>query len=115
MARSDISINPLDQACKDHDIKYSKNRDNIEARNVADRVLASKARNRVKSGDASLGEKAAALAVAGIMKTKSKLGMGHNKKKTGSGIALKKNEKRLMVKSKDANKVITSALKVAKE
>lgn len=116
LARGDIPINPLDQACQDHDIEYSKNRDNIEARNAADRVLASKAWNRVKASDASLGEKAAALAVAGIMKTKSKLGMGHNKRKTGSGIAFKKivkETKDSMVKSKDANKVITSALKVA--
>ena len=82
MARGDSGINPLDRACKDHDIAYSQNRENIEARNAADRVLASKAWGRVKASDASIGEKAAALAVSGIMKAKSKFGMGLKKKKT---------------------------------
>lgn len=76
LARGDKGINQLDSACKEHDIAYSQNRDNIEVRNAADRVLADKAWERVKARDANLGEKAAVLAVAGVMKAKSKLGMG---------------------------------------
>lgn len=38
--------------------------------------MASKASDRFKSSDASIGEKLAALGVSGVMSTKSKLGMG---------------------------------------
>ena len=37
--RGDPGINPFDKACKEYDISYSQNRDNILARNTADRVL----------------------------------------------------------------------------
>ena len=73
LTRGDKGINKLDSAYKEHDIAYSQNRDNIEVRNAADRVLADKAWERVKARDANLGEKAAALAVAGVMIAKSKL------------------------------------------
>lgn len=81
LARGDPGINPLDTACKEHDIAYSKHREDIQARNAADRVLAEKAWQRVKSSDASLGERAAALVVTNIMKVKSKMGMGLGKKR----------------------------------
>ena len=116
LAKGQVGINPLDDACKDHDIAYSQNQENIKARNEADRVLADKAWERVKAKDASIGEKAAALAVTGIMKAKSKLGMGVNKKKRGAGIAFNKivnAAKKSMVKSTDAQKVISSALHAA--
>ena len=71
LARGHKGINQLDSVCKEHDIAYSQNQDNIEIRNVADRVLASKAWEREKAREANLGEKAAALAVAGVMKEKS--------------------------------------------
>ena len=49
ITRGDPGINPLDAACKEHDIAYSQNRENVEARNAADRVLAQKAWQRVWS------------------------------------------------------------------
>ena len=47
IARHDPGINPLDAVCKEHDIAYSQNRENVETRNAADRVLAEKAFQRV--------------------------------------------------------------------
>lgn len=79
LQRGDPGINPLDIACKDHDISYSKSVD-IEDRHAADKILEKRAWQRVKSSDANLGEKTAALAVTGIMKAKRKLGMGLKKK-----------------------------------
>jgi len=76
LARGDNPINPHDSACQEHDIAYSKNRDNISLRNAADKVLANKAWERVSAKDASFGEKAAAYAVTNAMKLKSKLDMG---------------------------------------
>lgn len=75
LARGDRGINKLDEACKEHDISYSKYKDN-EHRVRADRELADRAWARVKSSDASLGEKAAAWAVTNAMKVKAKLGGG---------------------------------------
>lgn len=76
LARGDRGINPLDAACKQHDIAYSKNREDVEARNVADRILAQKAWERVRADDSTLSERAAAFLVSNIMKVKNKFGMG---------------------------------------
>ena len=84
LARGDPGINPLDAACKEHDIAYSKNRDNLNARHAADRVLTERAWKRVLAKDASLGEKAAAWGVANTMKAKTKLGMGVRRKRKPS-------------------------------
>ena len=67
---------PVDSACKEHDISYSKNRENIEKRNIADKILAEKAWQRVFGKDSSSAERIAAYTVTNIMKAKSKLGMG---------------------------------------
>lgn len=75
LARNDPGINPLDHACKEHDIAYSKFKDTKE-RNIADKILAEKAWQRAKSSDASISERAAALAITNIMKTKAMMGMG---------------------------------------
>jgi hypothetical protein len=80
LARGDKGINGLDEACKLHDIAYSKYKDN-EHRNRADKELAERAWRRFKSSDASLGEKAAAWAVTTAMKTKTKFGGGKKTKK----------------------------------
>ena len=88
LARGDKGINLLDEACKEHDIAYSQFKD-VTNRNRADRILTSKAFERLKSFDSRLGEKLAALAVGGIMKAKSKFGMGlrkRRKSKKGGGI-----------------------------
>ena len=124
LARGDTGINPLDYACKEHDIAYSENQSDIKARNIADQVLADKAWQRVKSSDASFGERAAALAVTNIMKAKSKMGMGLKRNKTlkrkkkGGRVAfgkIVKATKKSMSKSKNAKTVIKSALKVARK
>lgn len=79
LARGDTGINPLDEACKEHDITYSLEK-NLENRHNADKILATKAMERFHSSNASIGEKMAALGVAGAMKTKVRLGMGYNRK-----------------------------------
>lgn len=79
LERGDPGINKLDQACKEHDIAYSKHSDSTN-RSIADRVLAEKAWQRVKSSDASVGERAAALAVTAAMKTKTAVGGGRRRK-----------------------------------
>jgi hypothetical protein len=74
--RGDAGINPLDAACKEHDISYSINQSDLEARHRADYKLEQKAWNRVRSKDAKFGEKIAAWLVTNIMKGKRHLGMG---------------------------------------
>lgn len=78
--RGDPGINELDKACKEHDINYSKKKDK-ESRHIADKILASKAWQRVKSSDADLSERANSLLVSNMMNAKVKLGMGIAKKK----------------------------------
>lgn len=78
LERNDLGINELDRACKAHDIAYSDSK-NIVDRNRADDILAKRAWNRVKSSNASIGEKSVALGITGIMKVESKMGMGHQK------------------------------------
>ncbi len=80
LSRGDPGINGLDQACKEHDISYSKYSDNFN-RGIADSLLAQKAWARVKSADASLSERAASLAVAAAMKGKTSLGGGCRKQR----------------------------------
>lgn len=79
LARKEIGINPLDQACREHDIAYHKNKD-IESRHKADKILAEKAWQRVKARDSSLGERSSAWLVTNAMKAKTKFGMGRKKK-----------------------------------
>lgn len=81
LARGDAGINPLDRACKEHDIAYARNSD-TNSRYLADEKLQKNAMNRVFSKDASLGERATALAVSAAMKAKrslTKLGKGIKK------------------------------------
>ena len=81
LARGDSGINSLDAACKQHDIVYSKNPNDLTERHSADKVLVEKASNRVFAKDASFGEKVAALSVSNIINMKRKLGMSLRKKK----------------------------------
>lgn len=123
LARGDNGKNPLDSACKEHDIFYSSEHD-IKKRNIADKILAEKAWKRVKSKDSSLSEKAAAWAVTNIMKVKLKLGMGlknesKKKNKTKKMIAFKvianASKKGMNSKSKNAKSIIGMALKAARQ
>ena len=43
LSKGDPGINPLDSACKDHDIAYAQDREDIQKRNAADKILAEKA------------------------------------------------------------------------
>lgn len=116
LARGDPPINKLDSACREHDIAYSKNRDNIDYRNAADKILADKAWQRVLSKDSTLGEKAAAYAVTNAMNLKSKLGMGVKKKP--KKVTLKsviKNASKTIVPGKSAESLINSALEAAQD
>lgn len=81
--RGDRGINPLDEACKLHDIAYSTHKDS-DKRREADKELAERAWARVKASDAKLGEKAAAWLVTNTMKAKSKIGGGSKKRKRAS-------------------------------
>lgn len=78
--RGDPGINKLDSACKQHDIAYSKFKDN-KNRSIADRILTERAWERVKASDSSLGEKTAAWTVTNIMKAKTKFGGGKTRRK----------------------------------
>lgn len=82
LSRGDPGINPLDTACKQHDIEYSKYK-NSEQRSIADKTLQKQAMKRVFSKDASLAERATALGVAAAMKIKRRL------TKTGKGLTKK--------------------------
>lgn len=122
LARGDPGINPLDRACKQHDISYSLHKD-IGERHKADKVLEDSAWERVRAKDAAFGEKSAAWMVTNMMKAKRRLGMGLKKKKKKaskiafrSGVVLKAKE---MVKKagikKDLEKASRIALKAAQE
>ena len=118
LAQGDPGINPLDKACKEHDIVYFQNNENITARNIADIGLAEKSWNRVLTKDARIGEKAAAWEVSKAMKMESKLGMGVTKKKKMLGLPLKKTvsaANKSTVPGKDEHSVIKSALQSCQE
>ncbi|XP_025405850.1 uncharacterized protein LOC112680073, partial [Sipha flava] len=91
LERGDKGINPLDSACRDHDIAYSKS-NNLVDRHKADRELENRAWERVKSG--SIKEKAVAYAVMNAMKAKRKIGMGCNNQKQKN----QKNQIRVILK-----------------
>ena len=84
MTRGDKGINELDNLCKVHDIQYSKNTDNLQARREADLIFAEKAWQRVLAKDSTLREKLTALGMIGAKRMKRKLGLGLKiKKKVG--------------------------------
>lgn len=87
-------INPLDNACRSHDIAYLKSKD-LNIRHKADKILENRAWERVKAGDSSWGEKAVAYGVVNAMKAKQKMGMGYKTKKR---IAKKRKKPRKNVK-----------------
>lgn len=108
VARGDKGINPLDAACKVHDIAYSRS-NNLEDRHRADKELEHRAWERVKSADASKGEKAAAWFVTTAMKTKQRFGMGYKKNGKVKKVAFRSSIVR------DARKVLGKAGKGGKD
>uniref|UniRef100_A0ABD2XAG9 Phospholipase A2-like domain-containing protein n=2 Tax=Trichogramma kaykai TaxID=54128 RepID=A0ABD2XAG9_9HYME len=105
LARGDRGINPLDSACKDHDIAYSSK--NHAIRNSADDTLKDRALERIRARDSSVGEKIAALTVASAMKIKKGLGVKLAKVVTAA--------KKQMKPGKTSKMVIKSAIAGAKE
>lgn len=91
LARKESGINPLDEACKAHDIAYSKHSD-TKNRAKADKELQEKAWKRFKSSDSSIGEKAAAWAVTTAMKAKSSLGSGKRKSRSSKQAKKRKSD-----------------------
>lgn len=67
-------INPLDAACRDHDIAYEASNDS-SVRETADRVLENRAWENFKTAS-NIAEKAASWAVTTGMKAKGKMGAG---------------------------------------
>lgn len=118
LTRGDQGINKLDEACKEHDIAYSKS-DNIVDRHKADNILEHRAWNRVKSKDASLGEKSAAWFITNAMKTKQKFGMGAMSKIPFSTLVRDVNnvlnEQVLGKGYTDERKIASTAVKIAKK
>lgn len=108
LARGDKGINQLDAACLLHDIAYRDNKD-LAARHRADKDLAYRAWQRVKSKDASAGEKAAAWAVTTAMKAKTKFGMGVSKRKAKKN----KNKKKPMRGRKTTKKTAINSFNTA--
>lgn len=74
LKRGDVGINPLDEACKIHDIAYSQS-SSLANRHIADQQLAEAAEKRWRESN-NLSEKLYALGVNKIMKFKVKRGMG---------------------------------------
>lgn len=99
LRRGDKGINPLDEACKVHDIVYSQYSDS-NRRSIADKELAERAWQRVTSSDATLGERAASLAVTAAMKAKTAVGGGRRREKRQSKKSKRKVTRRRAVKKK---------------
>ncbi|KAJ0170424.1 hypothetical protein K1T71_013795 [Dendrolimus kikuchii] len=101
LKRGDKGINPLDEACKHHDIAYAQN-SSLEHRHTADLELASAAEKRWRESK-DLSERVAALAVNKLMKFKVKRGMGLTKVIKAAR------------KHRCNNKLVSAAIKAAKK
>ncbi|XP_071056406.1 uncharacterized protein [Onthophagus taurus] len=75
LVRGDRGVNKLDDACKTHDIAYAAT-SNLAERHIADKELYKTAKERLRSKDASLGERLSSALVSTIMKGKTIMGMG---------------------------------------
>lgn len=128
MARGDKGINPLDAACREHDIAYAKHKDS-EERHKADLILKSEASKRIFARDSSIGERAAAATVSAAMGIKTSLGSGFRrikkkptkrrkakKQKTISFRQLVSGVKKgvLSTKPKTYNSAVKAAIRVAR-
>ena len=67
LERGDTGINPLDDACREHDIAYS---DSSTNRRKADRILAERAFSRMLAGDTPPDERTLAMMTACCMVSK---------------------------------------------
>lgn len=113
LLRGDRGVNKLDEACKQHDIAYSQSKILADL-HEADRILAEQASQRLKSSDASIGEKIAALGVKSAMSAKVKLGMGCGSKRMRKALSFKDVVKRArLVLQKSKEKDLKNAARVA--
>lgn len=111
LKRGDKGINPLDNACMQHDIAYD-NYSNLEDRHKADIILKNMAKRRLRSKDASTGEKLSSWLVNKVMKGKLKSGAG-TKTFRSSLAKLKSHMKQ--IKPKNHNDAIRFAHMAAKK
>ena len=74
LTRGYKGINPLDTACRDHDIVYASSK-NLDDRHKAEEELENRAWERFKAKDTPRKEKLVAYAVTNMMKAKRKIGM----------------------------------------
>src|ERR1700712_1439074 len=95
-------INTLDSHCKQHDLFYLNNKD-LSSRHKADEILENQAWKRVKAKDTAFGERSSAVFVAGVMKSKRKLGMGLKNKQSRQ--TRKKRQHRIPFRKAVVNKV----------
>ena len=89
LARGDKGINPLDEACKRHDVAYSKSNE-LSTKHQADRELVQEAKQRLFSKDATLGERTAAGIFYSTVGLKEHLGMGVKRKRKTRKIPIAK-------------------------
>jgi Phospholipase A2-like domain len=119
LALGQKGINPLDEACREHDISYSQT-ENQEEITDADKLLANRAWTRFEDSSTPTGEKLAAMLVTGAMKAKIKTGGAIKKKKVSSFDYMIKEARKAVKKSglkdlKEASKVaLAAARKVVK-
>lgn len=106
LARGDPGINLLDKACKEHDIAYSENKEDLSQRHSADQVLLKKAKERKQAADAGFGERTSAHLIEKIMKMKTKFGMGCGVKK------MKNKNKSNIKKLPTFKKIVQSSKKI---
>ena len=115
LARGDKGINPLDDACLEHDKLYASTKDSQKIRE-ADQQLAERAWQRVKSPTASTGEKVAAMIVTGAMKAKTKFGGKLRRANSTFDESVKEAKKAVKnSKSRDILAVSKTALSAAKK
>jgi len=103
LTRGDEGKNPLDAACRKHDIVYSRSNDLT----VEYKVLADKALGRVTARNSSLSERTVAATVWAAMKAKTKIGMGMKSKK--KMMRKKATKKRILPTAKRRRCVTVSA------
>lgn len=119
LAKNQEGINPLDAACKIHDIAYSESSD-LTKRHEADKILQQKAKERIESENSTFKERLAARAVNFAMAAKRKIGSGMNfkKKQKNKKITFENNVKKIrseirLRKPKTQQEAIHIALKAA--
>ena len=102
----------MDEACKRHDIQYSKHKD-IENRHEADKQLQTDAWQRAIAKNSTLGERLAAMSVTAAMKMKRTLGMGV--KQVPMGKAVVSRARRAITQKKFKQKNLLNNANILKE